>query len=288
MINERCLNYINVNLPFNFYQKMVQISHLLKFWLNFWVWNIYGLVQGELVWLPTKILESTLSDAILQASAPCRSLYCASRYCQLTGYCYLFCHESEGSFSLWKILASPNMNEDATEGVKNCWTNRPSKNFIPALSGVSIRGTSANNHASKRIIENLVDGIYKFQENSAYHAHPGTYTYFVIDLGRQQMVEKIILYPASPSLNRFEKLSICVGNHEVTDDFSSYKEIYYYDGPIPDASFVLTIDLNVPEFTRYISAQIMDDSQTELHIAHVEIFLTNPEDYEQSLVKYDV
>ena len=244
-------------------------------------------VNIEIVYWPN-IWSINFATWVL-ASAPCCSLYCASRYCQLTGYCYLFCHESEGSFSLWKILASPNMNEDATEGVKNCWTNRPSKNFIPALSGVSIRGSNTIPAAPKRILENLIDGIYTFKRSDVYQANSEEYTYFVIDLGMKKMIEKIVLYSTDIDGDlRFEKLSIRLGNHEVGNDFSSYEEIYYYVGPNPTTDFVLTIALDVPVSARYVSVQIMDDRQTRLLVAHIEIFLTNSEEYKQSLLKYDI
>ena len=265
-----------------------RINLLLSLWIVVIVFPIRVLaaLPGK-VWFRTQIFESKFEKAILLSYVPCRSPLCASCLCKSANSCYLFCQETESSFSLWKVLASPFMNGGAVEQTKICWTAQSNRNFVPLLSGVSIQGNTVHYNHPDRVVENLIDGLYTFQSDSQYHATPQSNTFFVIDLATPVMIEKIVLYPASNAPERFRELSIRVGNNQEAGDFSSYEEVYYYLGPVPDANFVLNIDLDVPKLARFISAQISIGGNLNLHVGHVEVILTD-EEYRQRFTEYEI
>ena len=93
------------------------------------VLNINCFVVNEITpWLPTSIPFHHLPQSKLLFTTLCHSKFHASMKCKFKANCNVFCSDTNGEFSFYRIRAEAFLPQIGD--FKNCWTRNPRKNII--------------------------------------------------------------------------------------------------------------------------------------------------------------
>ena len=231
-------------------------------------------MPGGRQWIQTFVLGSHFNSGIFVSTFHGKKLMLAASFCHSFSNCALFCQEKDGTFTLWRIIADPFLENDAQGTAKKCWTSEEQGNFIPQLTGASASGRNTPSHHPLRTPGNLIDGVYSGTYDDTGMVI-GTDPYFLIDLGEEVIVKKIKLRPnyVNVHVNRFHKITVRIGDVPKTGDFSTYEELGYYQGPYSGKEFIWSFEVDPPVSGRYVSIQKASTVHTILQIGHLQIYL---------------
>ena len=179
--------------------------------------------------------------------------------------CQLWCHVKPHRCVLTSLIVSGSYQPLVSDEVLVCYTNkRPDY-----AAGASI--TSSGTEDSTRTADNLVDGIYNGNRTQTSIAAKDTW--FLVDLGVGRVISEVLLMMAhtqsSGPVERFEYITVKVGDVKESGNFSSYALLGTFTGPGVSKQ-VVVLRPPTPLKGRYLSIQKMSGRKI-LEIAHLEI-----------------
>ena len=207
------------------------------------------------IWLPTLYREDRFS-VTSSIYTGCRNLQCAATKCGGDPHCALFCKETD-TFSFWYIYVDPFTDEQSTGPVKKCWTQGLRGNILTPSQGVTLYGTPAG--FDNLPADNLLERFF-YGSEASYRSETTDNPYLLVDLGKMVEVKTVSARGKRRKfgiiIDDFDQLLVSVGTVQQSGDFSSYKQIGYFEGPGTTAD-VVSFTANPPVTGRYVSFQRM-------------------------------
>ena len=207
------------------------------------------------IWLPTLYREDRFS-VTSSIYTGCRNLQCAATKCGGDPLCQLFCEETD-TFSFWYIYVDPFTDEQSTGSVKKCWTQGLRGNILTRSQGVKLYGTPVGE--KNLFADNLLERFY-YGNEASYRSETADNSYLLVDLGKMVEVKTVSVQGKrnllGVTLEDFQQLQVSVGTVQQFGDFSSYKQIGYFEGPGTTMD-ILIFTANPPVTGRYVSFQRM-------------------------------
>ena len=238
----------------------------VSFLLTSAILNATGLPSEETTpWLPTSINVTIFNNFLSRGYY--KTVFLASVQCSKSRLCKLFCKDSDGRFSFWKIIADPFLVESEPDAVKECWTNQLRGNAILNPETVLF---SPNRVYRERKVDNLKTGIYNGDHETSTHLKG--YPYIQVELEKAQHIRKINLYPGhyyEDLLFRFANISVYASQTTMDGNISQYRQIGYVKGPFAVEGSYYSLKLPTPISGRYI---IFKTFSSDLQIGHIQIY----------------
>ena len=226
---------------------------------------------GGTQWIQTFILGSHFEKGIFVSTVSTETVVIAAAACHSFSSCTLFCQENDGTYTFWRIIADPFLENDGQETTKKCWTSEDRGSIIPQLTGVSASARNLHPSFPERNANNLIDGVYNGNADGTAMVR-GANAYILLDLGQEVLMRRIKIRPPYSlfNLGRFAAFNVLLGNTPQTFDFSTYELLGHYEGPYDSLEFVYIVDLEPPRSGCYVSIQrtVLGDFQ----IGNVQIY----------------
>ena len=232
------------------------------------VLNINCFVVNEITpWLPTSIPFHHLPQNKLLFTTLCHSKFHASMKCKFKANCNVFCSDTNGEFSFYRIRAEAFLPQIGD--FKNCWTINPRKNIILEPGTVL---SSSPNYRANRTLDNLKDGIYYNTLDDSVHLRGPGLVYILIDFGQKILLKKINVYPSTygSQEHRLSNVLITTGTSLMNSSFSHFSEIGFIKTPPEIQGSFFSINLINPISARYIALQKYN---IDLQVGHIQVYL---------------